>query len=56
MKENDTQSPTHILNGWKNADKDIKERVIDVGMSNEGAAASAVSSGLPVEGKKSESK
>ena len=31
MKENDSQSPTHLLSGWKSADKDIKEHVIDIG-------------------------
>jgi hypothetical protein len=29
MKENDTQSPTYILTGWKSADQDINERVLD---------------------------
>lgn len=29
MKENDTHSPTSILYGWKEADRDIKEKVID---------------------------
>ena len=32
MKENETQSPTSVLFGWKEADKDIKEKVIDPGM------------------------
>jgi hypothetical protein len=43
MKENDTQSPSQILNGWKSADKDIKSRVIEAGtISDVAAAASAV--------------
>ncbi len=29
MKENETQSPTSILFGWKEADKDIKEKAVD---------------------------
>ncbi|WP_435627541.1 hypothetical protein [Candidatus Ferrigenium straubiae] len=29
MKENDTHSPTSVLYGWKEADKDIKEKAID---------------------------
>ena len=29
MKENDTHSPTSILFGWKEADRDIKEKAID---------------------------
>jgi hypothetical protein len=45
MKENDTQSPSQILFGWKNADKDIKARVIELGPNGELLAtlASAVS-------------
>lgn len=35
MKENDTQSPSQILYGWKNADKDIKARVIELGPNGE---------------------
>ncbi len=52
MKENETFSPTHILKGWKNADKDIKDRVIvDVGTSGEAVPASAVRPLPPTEGK-----
>ncbi|HEU0234186.1 MAG TPA: hypothetical protein VFQ94_03545 [Gallionella sp.] len=32
MKENEVQSPTSILLGWKEADKDIKEKAIDPNM------------------------
>ena len=32
MKENEAQSPTSILSGWKEADKDIKEKTIDPNM------------------------
>lgn len=34
MKENDTQSPSSVLDGWKSADRDIKEKVIDVSMGS----------------------
>jgi len=34
MKENEAQSPASVLNGWKKADSEIRERVIDVTMSN----------------------
>ena len=37
MKENETQSPTSILRGWKAADKDIEERVIDPSMGKKPA-------------------
>lgn len=33
MKENEAQSPSSVLDGWKSADKDIKEKAIDVSMS-----------------------
>ncbi len=39
MKENDTHSPSQILNGWKNADKDIKARVIDASPNAEPSAS-----------------
>ncbi|HEX5337788.1 MAG TPA: hypothetical protein VFW53_05070 [Gallionella sp.] len=29
MKENEAQSPTSVLGGWKSADKDIKEKKLD---------------------------
>lgn len=32
MKENETQSPSSVLDGWKAADKDIREKVLDVSM------------------------
>ncbi len=32
MKENETQSPTSVLYGWKEADKDVKEKAIDPSM------------------------
>lgn len=41
MKENETQSPTSILKGWKAADRDIEEQVIDPNMGVKPAAHSA---------------
>ena len=32
MKENDGHSPTYVLNGWKKANKDIEDNVIDPSM------------------------
>ena len=32
MKENETQSPSSVLDGWKAADKDIREKVLDANM------------------------
>ena len=32
MKENDTHSPTSVLFGWKEADRDVKEKAIDPNM------------------------
>ena len=32
MKENETQSPSSVLDGWKAADKDIREKVLDASM------------------------
>ena len=39
MKENEEQSPTSILKGWKNADRDIEEQVIDPTMGIKPATA-----------------
>ena len=41
MKENDTQRPAEILIGWKNADKDIKARLIEFGPNGELLASQA---------------
>ncbi|OGT03872.1 MAG: hypothetical protein A2143_06350 [Gallionellales bacterium RBG_16_57_15] len=41
MKENETHSPTYVLNGWKEADRDINERVIDPSMGKRAAATAA---------------
>ena len=44
MKENDSQSPTFLLNGWKSADKDIRDHVIEFNDS----AASSVHNTTPI--------
>lgn len=38
MKENEAQSPTSVLTGWKNADKDIMEDKIDPTMGKRSAS------------------
>ena len=39
MKENDTQSPSSILTGWKAADKDIVSKKLDPSMGKDPASA-----------------
>lgn len=39
MKENETQSTTSVLAGWKAADKDISERTLDPSMGSDPATA-----------------
>ncbi|HEU0282495.1 MAG TPA: hypothetical protein VFQ99_01830, partial [Gallionella sp.] len=59
MKENEALSPTSILSGWKEADKDIKEKAIDPSMgkhpplvqSQQSAPASAETEGKTAAGK-----
>jgi len=41
MQANESYSPTYVLNGWKIADRDINERVIDPSMGKRVAAAPA---------------
>jgi hypothetical protein len=52
MKENDTQSPSSVLDGWKAADKDIREKVLDVNlgptMEDTVAAVPAVKDAAPL--------
>lgn len=52
MKENEAYSPTSILTGWKNADKDIVGKVLDPSMGQITAAAigapAASAPGAPV--------
>ncbi len=47
MKENETQSPSSVLDGWKSADKDIKDKKINADMSNSSAASEVVASSAP---------
>ena len=41
MKENDAQSPTSVLTGWKAADKDIHDKALDPNMNSSRAAHAA---------------
>ena len=50
MKENEAQSPSSVLDGWKSADKDIKEKAIDITMSNPPAAMSSGEADKPADG------
>jgi hypothetical protein len=45
MKENETQSPSSILDGWRSADEDIKAGKLDPSLSN--AASPAAEAGVP---------
>ena len=57
MKENEAQSPSSVLDGWKSADEDIKDGKLDPSMSNavsshaEGEAKPAGGEEKPAEGK-----
>jgi hypothetical protein len=50
MKENEAQSPSSLLDGWKSADEDIKAGKLDAGMSN--AVSEKKSSEPAAEGEK----
>lgn len=39
MKENESQSTTSLLNGWKTADKEILDRTLDPSMGQDPATA-----------------
>ncbi|HZW26615.1 MAG TPA: hypothetical protein VFF26_14150 [Gallionella sp.] len=54
MKENDGQSPTSILAGWKKANKDIEDNVIDPSMGKGHQAAQLAQSGPVAAGTASE--
>jgi hypothetical protein len=41
MKENEAQSPTSVLEGWKAADKDIRDKAIDPTMGKAQPAPAA---------------
>lgn len=57
MKENEAQSPSSVLDGWKSADEDIKSGKLDPSMSNavsshaEGEAKPAEGEDKPAEDK-----
>lgn len=46
MKENETKSPSYVLEGWKAADKDIQGQLIDPSMGKH-PVASAVAQSAP---------
>ena len=60
MKENETQSPTSVLLGWKEADRDIKDKAIDPSMGKavpqtvQSAAPAAATESKPVAEKAAE--
>jgi hypothetical protein len=47
MKENEVQSTTSVLAGWKAADKDIAERTLDPSMGSDPATAVILKSAAP---------
>lgn len=50
MKENESQSPSSVLEGWKSADEDIKGGKLDPSMSNAAAAKKDAEAGKSAEG------
>lgn len=50
MKENEAQSPSSILDGWKSADEDIKAGKLDPTMSGMSSKSSAAIEAAPAEG------
>ena len=50
MKENEAQSPSSILDGWKSADEDIKAGKLDPNMSGMSSASSTEAEAAPAEG------
>ncbi|MEZ0238236.1 MAG: hypothetical protein ACAH06_09255, partial [Methylophilaceae bacterium] len=50
MKENEAQSPSSILDGWKSADEDIKAGKLDPTMSGMSSKSSAEDEAAPAEG------
>lgn len=47
MQENESHSPTYILNGWKEADKDINNQVLDPSMGKNSPPPAAVAGTPP---------
>ncbi len=50
MKENEAQSPSYVLDGWKSADEDIKSGKLDPAMSNVASLKSDDAATKPAEG------
>jgi hypothetical protein len=50
MKENEAQSPSSILDGWKSADEDIKAGKLDPTMSGISSASAEGETAAPTEG------
>lgn len=50
MKENEAQSPSSILDGWKSADEDIKAGKLDPNMSGMSSASSTAGEAAAAEG------
>lgn len=50
MKENEAQSPSSVLDGWKSADGDIKAGKLDPGMSNVASSKEEGEAEKPAEG------
>ncbi len=50
MKENEAQSPSSVLDGWKSADEDIKSGKLDPNMSNTSSAKKEGEADKPTEG------
>ncbi len=49
MKENETQSPSSVLDGWKSADQDIKEKKLNPDMTIASPEVLAVASSVSAE-------
>ena len=50
MKENEAQSPSSVLDGWKSADEDIKAGKLDPNMSNAASSKKEGEADKPAEG------
>lgn len=50
MKENEAQSPSSVLDGWKAADEDIRGGKLDPNMRNVASATHEGEAGKPAEG------
>jgi hypothetical protein len=52
MQENEGHSPTYVLSGWKKANKDIEDNVIDPSMGKGQPVAAAVAPEAPAKDEK----